>query len=175
MARPMHSQPQARSKVVMAAQQGKATPGDHRETPAVEALEQQLHDVSRPGVGSNKPTYNLRSADEKPSWFQAMTSAGQAPELINGRLAMLGFVAAVGAEIASHENILQQFRSRPVPILLTVAAFSLATLIPIVRGTDYKPFGFFTPGAEIWNGRVAALGLALMILIEACYGTAIFG
>lgn len=99
----------------------------------------------------------------------------QAPELINGRLAMLGFVAAVGAEIASHENILQQFRSRPVPILLTVAAFSLATLIPIVRGTDYKPFGFFTPGAEIWNGRVAALGLALMILIEACYGTAIFG
>ena len=33
-----------------------------------------------------------------------MNFGGSAPELINGRLAMLGFIAAVGAELSSGEE-----------------------------------------------------------------------
>ena len=35
---------------------------------------------------------------------------GPAPELINSRLSMLGFVSAVGAELATHETIFTQVR-----------------------------------------------------------------
>ena len=33
-----------------------------------------------------------------------MNFGGSAPELVNGRLAMLGFIAAVGAELSSGEG-----------------------------------------------------------------------
>ncbi len=39
---------------------------------------------------------------------EAMAFSGSAPETINGRLAMLGFVAALGAEASSGETIFQQ-------------------------------------------------------------------
>lgn len=40
-----------------------------------------------------------------------------APEIANGRLAMLGFLAAVGAELATGESIFQQFAAQPAWIL----------------------------------------------------------
>ena len=99
----------------------------------------------------------------------------QAPEIINGRLAMLGFVAAVIGEVRTHQTIVEQFQSAPAFVFSVVLAFSVATLIPIVHGTDYRPAGLLTPGAEIWNGRVAMIGLAGMILVEQRFGTSIFG
>ena len=38
----------------------------------------------------------------------------QGPETINGRLAMLGFVAAAGAEVASGQGVLTQLTQEPV-------------------------------------------------------------
>lgn len=40
-----------------------------------------------------------------------------APEIANGRLAMLGFLAAVGAEVATGESIFQQLADQPAWIL----------------------------------------------------------
>lgn len=37
-----------------------------------------------------------------------MAFDGPAPEIVNGRLAMLGFVAALGAELSSGESVMMQ-------------------------------------------------------------------
>ena len=41
------------------------------------------------------------------SFGDVMGFSGLAPERVNGRLAMLGFVAAAGAELATNEPLLQ--------------------------------------------------------------------
>jgi Chlorophyll A-B binding protein len=61
---------------------------------------------------------------------------GVAPELINGRLAMLGFFAAVCAELFSHVSVFEQFKQAAGPIFAVGALITLASVIPIVRGTD---------------------------------------
>ena len=40
-----------------------------------------------------------------------MSFAGLAPEIINGRGAMIGMLAAFGAEVRTHTGVLQQVRS----------------------------------------------------------------
>lgn len=82
----------------------------------------------------------------------------QGPELINSRLAMLGFVAALGAELSTHETVISQFRQAPLAIGGVVALITVATVVPIIRGVRRDSFGFLTPSAEVYNGRVAMLG-----------------
>ncbi len=48
-----------------------------------------------------------------------MAFSGPAPELINGRLSMLAFVAALGAELASGEPVLRQLGEEPTGELLS--------------------------------------------------------
>merc|ERR1711865_250339 len=43
----------------------------------------------------------------------AMNFNGFAPETVNGRLAQIGFVAGLGAEIATGESFLTQFQTHP--------------------------------------------------------------
>lgn len=82
----------------------------------------------------------------------AMAFSGPAPEAINGRLAMLAFVAAVGAELASNVTTVDQFKSAPVPVFVAFAVFTVASLIPILSGADLKKTsGPFTPLAEVRN------------------------
>lgn len=49
---------------------------------------------------------------------------GIAAQVINSRLAMLGFVAAIGAEVATHKGLLQQFSIAPLSIAATFMVFS---------------------------------------------------
>jgi hypothetical protein len=44
-----------------------------------------------------------------------MAFSGAAPETTNGRLAMLGFIAAVGAELSSGEGVLRQWSEVSLP------------------------------------------------------------
>lgn len=62
-----------------------------------------------------------------------MAFTGEAPETINGRLAMLGFVSAVAAELTTQESIAQQFVQAPDPILLTFSIFTLASFVTISK------------------------------------------
>lgn len=48
-----------------------------------------------------------------PACPQLMAFSGPAPELINGRLSMLAFVAALGAELATGEPVLRQLGDEP--------------------------------------------------------------
>ncbi len=78
-----------------------------------------------------------------------------APEIINGRLAMLGFVAALGAEIASGDSVLKQVSEEPTLISLTFITFAAASLVPAFARRKGDSLGPFTPQAEMTNGRAA--------------------
>eukprot|EP00873_Tetraselmis_striata_P035450 jgi/Tetstr1/455714/TSEL_042521.t1 len=74
-----------------------------------------------------------------------MAFSGPAPEVINGRLAMLGFAAALGAELSTGQT-----------------------------GKKETTFGPFTPGAEMLNGRAAMIGFASLLAYEAFKGSPLF-
>lgn len=58
---------------------------------------------------------------------------------------MLGFISAVGAEIASGETVGAQFADAPLPILAGAALFIAASFVPILKKTPTEAFGPFTP------------------------------
>ncbi|QDZ21636.1 chlorophyll A-B binding protein [Chloropicon primus] len=108
------------------------------------------------------------------SFGEAMAFSGAGPETINGRLAMLGFIAALGAEASSGESIFQQIGDAEPSILFAFIMFAAASLIPIFKGVKKESFAFFSPEAEMLNGRAAMIGFALLIAIEAKSGAAFF-
>ena len=78
-----------------------------------------------------------------------MGFSGPAPEAINGRLAMLGFIAAVAAELSSGQSVLAQLRDAPTPILGAFVLFAAASLVPILKGANLKEsFGPFNPSVS---------------------------
>ena len=89
------------------------------------------------------------------------------PELMNGRLAMLGFVAAAGAEISTGETVAQQFNDAPTAVLMTVALFVAASLKVFTTNTVSDPIGPFTKEKELLNGRAAMIGMAALLGFEA--------
>merc|ERR1712174_111738 len=105
---------------------------------------------------------------------EAMAFSGAGPETINGRLAMLGFIAALGAEASSGESIFQQIGDAEPSILFAFIMFAAASLIPIFKGVKKEKFAFFSPEAEMLNGRAAMIGFALLLAIEAQSGSAFF-
>jgi len=98
---------------------------------------------------------------------------GVAPETINSRLAMIGVVSALAAEFTTGIGIKEQVATAPLSIAATFLLISFASYIPIVRGyTRKEPFAnsFWSPKAENWNGRLAMVGFAALITIEALTG-----
>ena len=103
--------------------------------------------------------------------------SGPAPERINGRLAMVGFVAAMGAEIWRGEDVFAQISNGTgIPWFLgATVVLSLASLIPLFKGVsvESKSEGFMTSDAEMWNGRFAMLGLIALAFTEYVKGGAL--
>lgn len=112
--------------------------------------------------------------DEVTGLGQLMAFSGPAPELINGRLAMLAFVAALGAELSSGESVLRQAAEEPTGVALAVVTFAVASLIPLLSTTRREAFGPFSPAAEMLNGRAAMLGFAALLCLEKLHGAALF-
>ncbi|KAH0851353.1 LOW QUALITY PROTEIN: hypothetical protein HID58_094810 [Brassica napus] len=93
--------------------------------------------------------------------------SGPAPERINGRLAMVGFVAALAVELSKGENL----RSPTVVSRgssVRAAILTLASLVPLFKGitAESKSKGLMTSDAELWNGRFAMLGLVALAFTE---------
>lgn len=86
---------------------------------------------------------------------------------------MLGFVFAAMAESATGQNVIEQLRSRPAFVALTVGLITIASLVPILRGVPRVGNRIFSSDAEIVNGRFAMLGIASLFWIEWLNSSAI--
>ncbi|XP_077248012.1 early light-induced protein 1, chloroplastic-like [Tasmannia lanceolata] len=102
--------------------------------------------------------------------------SGPAPERINGRLAMIGFVAALGAELARGDDVVAQLANGGLPWFVgSTVVLSIASLVPLFKGVTVqsKSDGIMTSDAEMWNGRFAMLGLVALVFTEYLKGGAL--
>jgi hypothetical protein len=97
-----------------------------------------------------------------------------APERINGRLAMVGFVSALAVEAARGDGLLAQVGNGAglAWFAYTAVVLSAASLAPLLQGesAEDRSGGFMTADAELWNGRLAMLGLVALAATEYLTG-----
>eukprot|EP00793_Prasinoderma_coloniale_P002890 PRCOL_00002372-RA len=101
------------------------------------------------------------------------------PEVVNGRLAMLGFVAGAAAEMNSGQTALSQFTDSHLAFIIATAHIMLASYIPIINGEksaapETMEEGMWKASSELQNGRAAMVGLTCMFVQEAITGTPVF-
>ncbi len=122
------------------------------------------------------------------------SSSDALPPSPRSRAAMLGFLIAVGAELATGRPVTGQlfdvvmvksthamthaidglsFTSYAF-VVLAVTMGSLAPLVTGAKDASNKSFGPFTPAAEMQNGRAAMMGFAALLGVEAIKGSALF-
>jgi len=92
-------------------------------------------------------------------------------ETFHGRMAMLGVVAALGAQAAGGGLIWEdQFACANVRgfVLVLTTAVGVASVQPWWKDVSREDAGFppFVPSAETWNGRLAMLGFMASLLLE---------
>ncbi|KAK4357150.1 hypothetical protein RND71_022760 [Anisodus tanguticus] len=143
-----------------------------------EKLEQSTNPNLTDAAATLKPT-PPPIAKPKPNtnFFDVFSFSGPAPERINGRLAMIGFVAAMGVELANGGDLSAQLSSGGFSWFLgTSALITLASLIPLFQGVsaESKSGGIMSANAEIWNGRFAMLGLVALAFTEYVKGVGLF-
>ncbi|KAK3126524.1 hypothetical protein QOZ80_7AG0557900 [Eleusine coracana subsp. coracana] len=113
-------------------------------------------------------------AAAKPGLWDALAFSGPAPERINGRLAMVGFVSAVAVEASRGGGLLSQAGSGSglAWFAATAAVLSVASLVPLLQGesAEARSGGVMSADAELWNGRFAMLGLVALAVTEYITG-----
>lgn len=134
---------------------------------------------------AESPTNNGQTYSEnKPETFkEIMGFAGWAPEVINCRAGMVAFVAAMGAELQSynHETFGAQLHDHVFSLVFASLLITAASFMPSMQNAEKytskpssKPYGIFTPEAEITNGRMAIIGLVAATIAEKVMGHGIF-
>jgi len=117
-----------------------------------------------------------------------MAFSGALPERVNGRLAMLGFVAAVGAELTTGQSAFTQFANHPISVPFHWALFAVASAMPAVMSGNSlntimeasKESGMaegmkrWNADVELMNGRAAMIGFASLLIVEGIKGQALF-
>lgn len=134
----------------------------------VDPIVQKTQENSGLDVSGFNKTADSAAKDDVGAFADTMSFAGLAPEIINGRGAMVGMLAAFLAEITTKDPVLVQIQRAPVFVAAIFGLVILASVIPIIRNADLgrKGAGPFTPRAEVWNGRLAMVSFALLLLVE---------
>ncbi|KAL2902019.1 Early light-induced protein 1 chloroplastic [Bienertia sinuspersici] len=125
--------------------------------------------ISSPSTPKPKPKVSTNFTD-------LFAFSGPAPERINGRLAMIGFVAAIAVELSQGTDLLSQISDGGAQWFLgTSILLSVASLVPLSKGSraEAKTEGVMNANAELWNGRLAMLGLVALALTEMAKGGAL--
>jgi len=114
------------------------------------------------------------AAAARPGLWDALAFSGPAPERINGRLAMVGFVSALAVEASRGGGLLSQAGSGSglAWFAATAAVLSVASLVPLLKGesAEGRSGGVMSADAELWNGRFAMLGLVALAVTEYITG-----
>lgn len=109
-----------------------------------------------------------------PKISDVLAFSGPAPERINGRLAMVGFVAALALELSKGQDVFAQISNgAEIPLFLgTSILLSVASLVPLLKwvSVESKSKGLMTSDAELWNGRLAMFGLVALAFTEYVKG-----
>lgn len=130
---------------------------------------------------------------------QVLAFEGWAPEVINGRLAMLGFLTCVVQEVATGHSFTQQFGDNFGIFAAQVQLWAFASLAPsfssnegytadpfsiegsrtwreVFKGGPWGPEArkIFSPEVEQLNGRAAMVGVTSLIAVETFMGYALF-
>ncbi|GJN24709.1 hypothetical protein PR202_gb12464 [Eleusine coracana subsp. coracana] len=142
--------------------------------PNVEPTEETTTSPSpSPAAAPTTPKPKPKAA-AKPGLWDAMAFSGPAPERINGRLAMVGFVSALAVEASRGGGLLSQAGSGSglAWFAATAAVLSVASLVPLLQGesAEKRSDGFMSADAELWNGRFAMLGLVALAVTEYITG-----
>ncbi|KAH7428051.1 hypothetical protein KP509_10G073200 [Ceratopteris richardii] len=133
---------------------------------------------TRPASRTPWPRSELERRPETESLFAV---DGAAPETINGRMAMLGFVWAYAAEKMTGLTVMEQLFNPSTSGILWFAAvvqlFTVASIVPFINGesTDARRWGPFNGKAERWNGRLAMIGFVALLIDELIRQTPVFG
>lgn len=100
-----------------------------------------------------------------------MAFSGPAPEIVNGRLAMLGIVAAAASEVSTGKAVAEQFSTAPSAVIATGAVLIAASIVPLLKSAEEgMAIGPFTPKAELANARAAMIGFAALLVLEYARG-----
>jgi len=141
-------------------------------------IDSAMKRAEAPVKSSGSQTYS-----ENETFKEIMGFSGWAPEVINCRAGMIAFVAALGAELQSynHETFGAQLHNHVFSLVFASLLITAATFMPSMQNADKytskpssKPYGVFTPEAELTNGRVAIVGLVAATVAEKVLGHGIF-
>jgi len=138
------------------------------ETSVVDPLVKKTQENSGLDISGFNKTADSAGQDDVGAFPEVMSFAGLAPEVINGRGAMVGMLAAFLAEISTGDPVLVQVQRAPLVIGVIFGLVILGSVVPIIRNADLsrKGFGPFTPRAEVWNGRLAMVAFASLLMVE---------
>ena len=130
--------------------------------------------------------YDYATADAKTrtmltTFLESMSFSGSIPELLNGRLAMLGFIEALEAEMLGKGTVMEQLQltctadvAYDVVVLAIIALVVVGTIVPLskrnLRPADAN-WGPFTAFTEMLHGRLAMIGFVGLMWMENAYGT----
>ncbi|CAN6181459.1 unnamed protein product [Urochloa humidicola] len=156
--------PRRRALVVVRAQAEDAEP----------TTDETIAAASTSSSPATPTTPKPKPAAAKPGLWDALAFSGPAPERINGRLAMVGFVSALAVEASRGGGLLSQAGSGSglAWFAATAAVLSVASLVPVLRGesAEARSGGVMSADAELWNGRFAMLGLVALAFTEYLTG-----
>ncbi|RCV09736.1 hypothetical protein SETIT_2G053300v2 [Setaria italica] len=160
--------PRRRALQVVRAQAEDAEPTTEDTSPASSSS------ASTPSAATPTPKPKAAKKPASPGLWDALAFSGPAPERINGRLAMVGFVSALAVEASRGGGLLSQAGSGSglAWFAATAAVLSVASLVPLLKGdsAEARSGGVMSADAELWNGRFAMLGLVALAFTEYLTG-----
>lgn len=133
---------------------------------------EKITTLGNPTIEGSPAWYSSQYAyrpSKEDTFMRTMSFRGSAPEVINGRLAMLAVVALLGQEFVNGDSLAQQTSHVYFSVALLTGLVTSGSLFPLAKGVEvsHANLGIFKAGAEKLNGRLAMLAFAYFCFRES--------